>query len=78
MGKETRNENGMRNEVERFRLQETRREKNSKTEGSQNCNEQIQKFRYNEKLFYFQKPSDTNYTQLMLVLNCLIEVALLN
>ena len=78
MRNETRNENGTRNGVERFRLQETRREKNSKTEGSQNCNEQIQKFRYNEQIFYFQKSSATNYTQLMLVLNCLIEVALLN
>lgn len=53
-GNETRNENGTRNGVERFRLQETRREKNNKTEGSQNCNEQIQKFRYIEQIFCYK------------------------
>ena len=62
-----RNENGMRNRVERFLLQKTRREKNSKTDQN-----------YNEQIFYFQKSPTTNYTQLMLVLNYLIEVALLN
>ena len=40
-GNETRNENGMRNGVYIFRIQETRREKNNKTKGSHKYNEQI-------------------------------------
>ena len=41
-GNGTRNENGTRNGVYRFRIQETRREKNNKNQGFQNFNKQIQ------------------------------------
>ena len=41
-GNGMRKENGTRNGVYRFRIQETRREKNNKNQGFQNFNKQIQ------------------------------------